>query len=47
MGLMGLLSFVGPLALGSRPYDDSLIYGTVSFLALALMTLSSLYVRWF
>ena len=42
-----LVIFVGLSVLGLRPHDDSFIYGTVSFLALALMTLSFLQVRWF
>ena len=29
---------MGPLVLGPRPHDDSFIYRTVSFLALALLT---------
>ena len=29
---------VGPLVLGPRPHDDSFIYETVNFLALALLT---------
>ena len=33
-----LVILVGLLILGPRPHDDSFIYGTVSFLPLALLT---------